>query len=61
MYWCKTCGEVVTGYSNALKHSKNGHKTQRAAFQAGERHTLELVTATELDELKTRGKVKEGS
>lgn len=43
MYRCKTCGEVVSGYAAANRHAKQGHKTQRAAWQAGELHSLELV------------------
>ena len=40
MYECQTCGETVTGLKAARKHAKQGHKTQREAFQAGQLHKL---------------------
>ena len=40
MYECQTCGQIVAGLNAARKHAKQGHKTQREAFQAGELHTL---------------------
>lgn len=42
MYRCKTCGAQVRGLSAARKHAKQGHKTQRDAYYAGELHSLEL-------------------
>jgi hypothetical protein len=44
MYQCKTCPESVRGLKEARKHAKQGHRTQRDAFYAGELHALELVT-----------------
>ena len=40
MYECQTCGQIVSGLNAARKHAKQGHKTQREAFQAGQLHTL---------------------
>ena len=40
MYECQTCGQTVNGLNAARKHAKQGHKTQREAFQAGQLHTL---------------------
>ena len=42
-YKCTTCGETVRTYKDALKHSKQGYRTSREAFQAGARHTLRLI------------------
>lgn len=42
MYKCLTCGERVSGSSAARKHAKQGHKSQREAWYAGELHSLEL-------------------
>lgn len=44
MYQCKTCGAEVRGLPAARRHAKQGHRTQREAFYAGELHALELVT-----------------
>ena len=46
MYECQTCGQTVTGLNAARKHAKQGHKTQREAFQAGQLHTL-ILTGTD--------------
>lgn len=43
MYRCSTCGETVANLAAARKHAKQGHKTQRDAFYAGELHALELI------------------
>jgi hypothetical protein len=45
VYECKTpgCGETVKGLAAARRHAKQGHKTQRDAFHAGQLHSLELV------------------
>lgn len=42
MYDCRTCGDEVKGLSAARKHAKQGHKTQREAYMAGELHSLHL-------------------
>ena len=42
MYECQTCGETVMGVNAARKHAKQGHKTQREAFQAGQLHNLTM-------------------
>ena len=44
MYECQTCGQTVNGLNAARKHAKQGHKTQREAFQAGQLHKLTLIT-----------------
>lgn len=44
MYQCQTCGETVRGLSAARRHAKQGHRTQRDAYAAGELHALQLVT-----------------
>lgn len=44
MYECKTCGVLAAGIKAARKHAKQGHKTQREAFYAGELHALELLS-----------------
>lgn len=43
MYQCKTCPELVKGVTAARKHAKQGHKTQRDAYNAGQLHSLELA------------------
>lgn len=45
MYECKTagCGETVRGVAAARRHAKQGHRTQRDAFHAGQLHSLELI------------------
>lgn len=43
VYKCQTCGQTVQGYKAAQKHAKQGHKTQRDAFAAGQLHALHLV------------------
>ena len=48
MYECQTCGQTVYGLNNARKHAKQGHRTQREAFQAGQLHTL-ILTRKETD------------
>ena len=45
MYECQRCGVTVNGLAAARKHAKQGHRTQRDAFQAGELHNLHLVGA----------------
>lgn len=42
MYDCRTCGAEVKGLTAARKHAKQGHKTQREAYAAGELHSLHL-------------------
>ena len=42
MYHCETCGADVAGLKAARKHAKQGHKTQREAFNARELHALTL-------------------
>lgn len=42
-YRCDTCGETVPKLAAARKHAKQGHKTQREAYYAGELHTLTLI------------------
>ena len=48
LYECQSCGETVAGLNAARKHAKQGHKTQREAFQAGQLHTL-ILTVKETD------------
>ena len=48
MYECQTCGQTVYGLKNARNHAKQGHRTQREAFQAGHLHTL-ILTGKETD------------
>lgn len=43
MYECQRCGVVVAGVKAARKHAKQGHKTQRDAYNAGELHSLALT------------------
>jgi hypothetical protein len=45
MYRCTTpgCGEEVRGLAAARRHAKQGHKTQREAYYAGQLHSLELI------------------
>lgn len=45
MYECQRCGVTVNGLAAARKHAKQGHRTQRDAFQAGELHNLHLAGA----------------
>ena len=42
-YECLTCGKNVYGLTAARKHAKQGHKTQREAYEAGKLHILELI------------------
>ena len=43
MFKCKRCGVTVQGLQAARKHARQGYRTQREAFQAGELHALERV------------------
>lgn len=42
IYDCQRCGEECVGIKAARKHAKQGHKTQRDAYMAGELHNLHL-------------------
>lgn len=41
-YVCERCGERVEGIKAARKHAKQGYRTQREAFNAGQLHALTL-------------------
>lgn len=43
VFKCKRCGVTVQGLQAARKHARQGYRTQREAFQAGELHALERV------------------
>lgn len=43
VYQCQTCPERVAGVTAARTHARQGHKSQRAAFEAGQLHSLHLV------------------
>jgi len=46
VYRCE-CGEEARGQAAARRHAKQGHKTQRDAYAAGELHTLTLERVSE--------------